>query len=144
MVNIISSSLFSLICLLQLVINKAPRSMVTLGLKTTVLDLSLILFIKKELFCRRFAPLSNYKNILVFGALTISMEDNNMKHFCESQNLKILIKVPTCYKDPENPSWIDLILTNKTKNFQKLCVIETSSSDFHKMTVTAIRIQFTN
>ena len=33
--------------------------MVVLGLKIAVLDLSLILFIKSELLCRRFAPLSN-------------------------------------------------------------------------------------
>ena len=35
--------------------------MVALGLKIAALDLSLILFIKSELLCRRFAPLSNSK-----------------------------------------------------------------------------------
>ena len=50
-----------MICLIQLVINKAPSSMVASGLKIAVLDLSLILFIKSELLCRRFAPLSNSK-----------------------------------------------------------------------------------
>ena len=65
-----------------------------------------------------------------------------MSHFCESHNLKSLIKVLTCYKNPESPSCIDLILTNKPKNFQNSCVIETSLSDFHKMTVTASRNQF--
>ena len=52
-----------------------------------------------------------------------------------------MIKVPTCYKNPENPSCIDLIL-NKPRNFQNLFVIETSLSDFYKMTVTALRMQF--
>ena len=33
--------------------------MVALGLKIAVLDLSLILFIKSELLCRRFASLTN-------------------------------------------------------------------------------------
>ena len=59
MVNIIGSSLFSLIRLLQLVIDEAPTSMVVLGLKIAVLDLFLILFIKSEILCRRFVPLSN-------------------------------------------------------------------------------------
>ena len=35
--------------------------MVALGLKIAVLDLSLILFIKSELLCRRFPPLNNFK-----------------------------------------------------------------------------------
>ena len=63
------------------------------------------------------------ENILVIGDPNISIEDNNMKHFCESYKLKSLIKVPTCYKNPENPSCIDLILTNKPRNFQNLCVM---------------------
>ena len=77
----------------------------------------------------------------MIGDLNISIEYNNIRHFCESYNLKSLIKVPTYYKNPENPSCIDLILTNKPRNFQNSCVIETSLSDFHKMTVTALRMQ---
>ena len=61
MVNIIGSSLFSLIRLLQLVIDEAPTSMVVLGLKIAVLDLFLILFIKSEILCSHFVPLSNSK-----------------------------------------------------------------------------------
>ena len=61
MVNIIGSSLFSLIRLLQVVIDEAPSSMVVLGLNIAVFDLFLILFIKSEILCRRFVPLSNSK-----------------------------------------------------------------------------------
>ena len=50
-----------MICLIQLAINKAPSSIVALGLKIAVLGLALILFIKSELLCKRFAPLSNSK-----------------------------------------------------------------------------------
>ena len=67
-----------------------------------------------------------------------------MRHFCESCNLKSQIKVPACCKNSESPSCIDLILTNKRSNFQNSCVIETSLSDFHKMTVIALRMQFRN
>ena len=65
-----------------------------------------------------------------------------MKEFCQSYNLKSLIKVPTCYKNPDSPNCIDLILTNKPRNFQNSRVIETSLSDFHKMTVIDLRMQF--
>ena len=83
-----------------------------------------------------------FENILAIGDLNISIEDNNMKMFCQSYNLKRRIKVPTCYKNPDSPSCIDLIVTNKPRNFQNSCVIETSLSDFHKITVTALRMQF--
>ena len=79
---------------------------------------------------------SKFQNILVIGDLNGSIEDNNMTHFWESYNLKSLIKVPTCYKNPEILSCINLILTNKPRNFQNSCVIKTSLSDFHKTTAT--------
>ena len=60
---------------------------------------------------------SKFENVLVIGYLSISIEDNNMKIFCQSYNLKSLLKVPTCYKDPDSPSCIDLILTKKPRNF---------------------------
>ena len=55
---------------------------------------------------------------------------------------KSLIKDPTCFKNPENPSCIDLILTNSPYSFQNSCVIETGLSDFHKMTVSVMKTTF--
>ena len=65
-----------------------------------------------------------------------------MQSFCESYNLKSLIKQPTCYKNPDKPTCIDLILTNVPRMFQSTCVIETGLSDFHLMTVTVMRKTF--
>ena len=65
-----------------------------------------------------------------------------METFCEFYGLKNLIKVPTCYQNPQNPSCIDLILTNSPLSFQSSGVIETGLSDFHKMTVTVIGTNF--
>ena len=62
-----------------------------------------------------------------------------MKFFCENYGLKILIKQPTCYKNPSNPTCIDLILTNVPQSFQSIFVIETGPSDFEMMTLTVIR-----
>ena len=50
-------------------------------------------------------------------------------------NLGSLIKDPTYYKNPEKPSCIDLLLTNRPKSFQNSSVVETALSDIHKMTV---------
>ena len=57
-------------------------------------------------------------------------------------NFKNLVKEPTCFKNIENPSCIDLILTNKPLYFQTTAVIETGISDFHKLTVTILKSSF--
>ena len=49
-----------------------------------------------------------------------------------------MINKPTCYKNPDRPSCIDLIL-NCPRSFQNSCVIETRLSDFHKMVVTVMK-----
>ena len=53
-----------------------------------------------------------------------------------------LIKEPTCFKSIENPSSIDIMLTNKKQSFQNSMTIETGLSDFHKMTVTVMKRYF--
>ena len=67
-----------------------------------------------------------------------------MKLFCKTYDLSSLIKVPTCYKNPENVSCIDLILTNRPKSFQNSSAAETALSDFHKMTVIVMKATFEN
>ena len=65
-----------------------------------------------------------------------------MKNFCSSYGLHSLIKQPTCYKNPKNPSCIDLILTNKAKSFQRACIMEIGLSDFHRMTISVLKMHF--
>ena len=49
---------------------------------------------------------------------------------------------PTCYKNPDKSTCIDLILTNCLGSFQNFSVIETGLSDFHKMIVTVIKTTY--
>ena len=65
-----------------------------------------------------------------------------MKDFCYSYGLKSLNKVPTCFKNPESPSCIDLMLTNNPLSLQSSGVIETGLSDFHKMRVTVMKTTY--
>ena len=67
------------------------------------------------------------------------MEEQQIKAFCDNYGLKSLIRQPTCYKRPSNPTCIDLILTKAPQKFQSTCVLETGLSDFHLMTVTVMR-----
>ena len=53
-----------------------------------------------------------------------------------------MINKPTCYKNPDRFSCIDLILTNYPLSFQNSCVIETGLSDFHKMVRTVMKTTY--
>ena len=72
--------------------------------------------------------------------LTQSQQKLLLHGFCQLYNLLNLIKVPTCFKNPQNPSCIDLILTNRHNCFQNSIAIETGLSDFHKMTITVLKL----
>ena len=82
---------------------------------------------------------AHYENMIIIGDFNTDVNQSCMMSFCESYTLSSLIKEPTCYKNPQNPSCLDLILTNSPYSFQYSCVIETGLSDYHKMTVTAMK-----
>ena len=63
-----------------------------------------------------------------------------MNDFCNVYNLSNLVKEPTCFKNPDNPSCIDLFLTNRPKCFQSTMTMETGISDFHKMVITVLKL----
>ena len=86
--------------------------------------------------------MNNYENMLLLDDFNSEMYENAMIEFCETHCLQNLIKEPTCFKDPENPSCIDVILTNKKANFKNSSVIETGLSDHHKMVFTVLQTDF--
>ena len=83
-----------------------------------------------------------FDNFLILGDFNSEPSESCMKEFCQLYNLKNLIIDPTCFKNPLNPSLIDLILTNKPKLFHQSKVIETGLSDHHKMTVSVLKTFF--
>ena len=85
---------------------------------------------------------SCYENFMIIGDFNVEANNRAMSIFCDTYNLKNLIKEPTCYKNPNKPSCIDLMLTNKPRSFKHSCVIETGLSDFHRMTVTVMKATF--
>ena len=85
---------------------------------------------------------SKYENFIVLGDFNVVMDNSDMTVFCDMYDLKCLTNKPKCYKNPENPSCIDFILTNNPKCFQSSCVVETGLPDFHRMTVTVMKTTF--
>ena len=76
---------------------------------------------------------SKYDNILIIGDLNTEMSEPSLNEFCQTYNLESIVNKPTCFKNPKNPSCIDLMLTNKQERFLKAKTVETGLSDFHKM-----------
>ena len=85
---------------------------------------------------------NTYDNLLLIGDFNEKESDSNTLKFMENYNLKNLVKEPTCYKNPLNPSCIDLILTNKSRNFKNTSTFDFGLSDFHKLVVTSFKSQF--
>ena len=76
--------------------------------------------------------IGKYDNIFLMGDLNSETTDIELTEFCEMYNFGILIKEPTCFKNPLNPSSIDLLLTNRGMSFKTSKTIETGLSDYHK------------
>ena len=86
--------------------------------------------------------LLSYDNVVVLGDLNNEVHEEALENFCESYSLKSLIKTPTCFKSQENPTCIDVILTNKHHSFQNSTTLETGLSDFHLLTLTVMKTSF--
>ena len=61
-----------------------------------------------------------YENLIMLGDWNSAVNEGEMADFCEMYNLENLINEPTCFKSDENPSSIDIILTNKKLAFKIL------------------------
>ena len=76
------------------------------------------------------------------GDFNVTMDDKFMIYFWELNDLRSLIDKPTCYKNFDKPTCIDLILTNKPSYFQHSNVFEAGLFNFHLLTVTEFKMGF--
>ena len=74
------------------------------------------------------------------GNFNVGPNDFTMKNFCQIYGCKNIVKDTTCLKNHINPTYVDLIITNRPKSFQESEIIETGLSDFHKMSLTVMRL----
>ena len=79
---------------------------------------------------------------IFLGDFNTGVGDTSEKDFCRSFNLTSMINKPTFYKNPDGPTWIDLILTNSPRSFQNSCVIDTGLSNLHRMIVTVMKTTY--
>ena len=110
---------------------------------------------KKCLLCCFYNPKNSLISLTTYRKLVITLiychhslmgdfnsepNEQAISDFCEIYNTKNFIKEKTFFKNPENPTCVDLILTNRPRSFQDSTVVETGLSDFHKMCVTVMKM----
>ena len=81
--------------------------------------------------------MTKYDNILFLGGFNSERSEN---YFFNVYNLRNIINEPTCFMNPNNPSCIDLFLTNRPRCFQNTVALERGISDFHKMVVMILKV----
>ena len=84
----------------------------------------------------------SYDKFLLIGDFNAEEGEAVMENFMELYDLGNLVKEKTCFKSVENPSCVDLFLTNCVRSFQCTKVISTGISDHHKMILTVLKTTF--
>ena len=89
---------------------------------------------KLNSFCEK------YENFILVGDFNSEMCQDAMQIFCNTYNFKNLVKEPT--KNMEKPTCIDLLLTNRPLCFQNTAVIDIGISDFHKLYINLLTMNY--
>ena len=84
--------------------------------------------------------LEQYENFILMGDFNVEPNHATMKNFCQIYGCKNIVKDKACFKNSIHPTCIDLIITNRPKSFQESEVNETGLSDFHKMSLTIMKV----
>ena len=80
---------------------------------------------------------------MLLGDLHVESSDPVLNDFCKVCNLFSLVNEPTFFKIPDNPSCINLFLTNRSRSFQNTVAKVTdcqSMPDFHKIVNTVLKV----
>ena len=82
------------------------------------------------------------QKFLLTGDFNIEDHEPILNSFLYQQYSKYLVKGKTCFKSVDNPSCIDLFITNSPMSFQNTNILNVGCSDFHKMVATVIKTKF--
>ena len=84
----------------------------------------------------------SYAKFLLAGDFNVQEDKLCIQSFLDEFDAKNLVKESTCFKNPDNPSCIDLFLTNSSNSFVNTSTVSTGLSDFHKMIITVLKTTF--
>ena len=90
--------------------------------------------------CEEF--ISNNNLYVAYGDLNCNwFKPDALSDLCEIYGMVNLIEQPTCFKG-ENPTLVDVFLTNKPKCFSGVCNADLGTSDFHNCICVASKMFF--
>ena len=87
---------------------------------------------------------TKYDKFILAGDFNAEEHELSLSCFLSTYGIKSLVHEKTCFKSINNPSCVDLFLTNSSKSYQNNIVISSGISDCHKMVVTAMKTTFPN
>ena len=76
---------------------------------------------------------SKYTNLFLASDFNNEETETVLSEFLNSHDAKNMVKEKTCFKSMNNPTCVDLLISNKEKCFKSAATIDTGLSDFHKM-----------
>ena len=85
---------------------------------------------------------TKYGKLLLVGDFNAEETEVHLSKFLCAYGIESLVHEKTCFKSVNNPTCIDLLLTNNKKGFQNTTVLSAGMSDFHKMVVTVMKTTF--
>ena len=83
-----------------------------------------------------------YDKFLLTGDFNAEEIEPCMATFLYQYDARNLVKQKTCFKNPNNPSSIDLFITNNKNSFQNTITISTGFSDFHDMIIMVLKTAY--
>ena len=85
---------------------------------------------------------TNYEKYIFAGDFNAEENELVLRRFLELYGLKHLVHEHTCFKSVNNPSCINLLLTNSSCSFQHTSVMSSGLSDFHELVFTVMKTIF--
>ena len=83
-----------------------------------------------------------YDNFLLTGDFNSEDSEPELCAFIQKYGAKNIQSKSSCFKNVNNPSCIDLFITNSPRSFQNTTVLTNGLSDFHKMALTVFKMKF--
>ena len=83
-----------------------------------------------------------YSKHLLIGDFNAEDTEPCLSQFLNRYDSSNLVSEKTCFKSKDNPSCIDLFVTNSAASFQNTIALTTGLSDFHKMVITILKKSF--
>ena len=83
-----------------------------------------------------------YEKVVLVGDFNAQIKEEGFGDFLFQHELKRVNVKPSCYKNPDNPSCADFILTKRPLIFYKSNCVFTGLSDCHKLVMSVFKTTF--